>query len=627
MKQSIKNVEDIVSEVRADFCKRQRERISFEAKWQLNTNFMLGNQYCYACPDGRVETYERDYYWQEREVYNHIAPIIETRLAKLSRVRPKMSVRPSSGDEDDLRTAKASSKVLSAACNRMDFSEIVSRATLWSELTGSAFYKVVWKSDLGMPISNELRDGDVHIEVCPPYEIYPDSLMHESVGDCQSIIHAKAVPVGEIKRIWNKEIKPESADLMVLNSTATIGGLDVTSAIAGMTREKATEHAIVIERYTRPNGDLPNGELAIIAGGELLYYGELPYLNAPNGERDLPFIKQDALTHAGCFYGTSMIERLIPVQRSFNALKNRKHEFMNRIAMGVLAVEDGSVDTENLCDEGLSPGKILIYRMGSTPPQLLDAGNVPHEFDTEEDRLNSEFIQISGVSEVMRSSAVPTNVTSGIALQLLIEQDDTRLNVTADNVRTAIKKVAQHVLRLYKQFASSPRLLKYVGDDGDVELISFTASDITSDDVVFDTENEISSTPATKQNMMFELIKMGLLYDENGKLSEGMRRKILDAIGYGGWEFTQDVETLQVSAAQRENVKANVEVPKIDEFDDHELHVSEHVKFVLAHFKDTRSKKAVNVMRQHILEHKEVMRQSAEKALLTALEKGENTNE
>ena len=31
---------------------------------------------------------EKQYYWQEREVFNHIAPIIEARLARLSRVRP-----------------------------------------------------------------------------------------------------------------------------------------------------------------------------------------------------------------------------------------------------------------------------------------------------------------------------------------------------------------------------------------------------------------------------------------------------------------------------------------------------------------------------------------------------------
>ncbi|MCX4286529.1 MAG: hypothetical protein OSJ68_04460, partial [Clostridia bacterium] len=87
----------------------------------------------------------------------------------------------------------------------------------------------------------------------------------------------------------------------------------------------------------------------------------------------------------------SVIERVIPVQRAYNAVKNRKHEFLNRLAMGVLTVENGSVDTDNLEEEGLSPGKILVYRQGAEKPSLMDSGDVPADFAYEEDRLLSEF--------------------------------------------------------------------------------------------------------------------------------------------------------------------------------------------------------------------------------------------
>lgn len=600
--------EQIVKEVRADFERRGRDRLAFEAQWQLNTNFVLGNQYCYATRDGRVEPDEREYYWQEREVFNHIAPIVETRLAKLGRVRPKMSVRPASGDEDDLRTGKAASKILDAACRKLELSELIGRATMWSELTGSVFYKVVWDDCAGEKLRDDeqLFSGDVSISVCPPYEIYPDALTHQTVDECASIIHAKAALCSEIKRVWGKDVVPESADIMTMNTVSMIGGLNNFSALPSIGRETSNAHCMVIERYTRPTAELPDGELVIIAGGELLHYGPLPYVNGVDGRRDLPFVKQDALTHAGCFFGTSMVERTIPIQRAFNAVKNRKHEFMNRIAMGVLAVEDGSVDTANLEEEGLSPGKILVYRMGSSPPVLLDPGRVPSDFSSEEDRLLNEFISVSGVSEIMRSSTVPTTVSSGVALQLLIEQDDTRLAMTADHVRDAVRRVGQHVLRLYKQFASQPRLMKYVGDEGDVELMSFTASDIGCDDVIFDTENELSSTPATKQTMMFELIRMGLLSDSNGNLSEAMRHKILDTIGYGGWEITQDLTSLQCAAAQRENLHAAEREPQIGELDDHDVHISEHTKFVLASEagESGKSSRARERMLKHIRLHK-----------------------
>ena len=36
--------------------------------------------------------------------------------------------------------------------------------------------------------------------------------------------------------------------------------------------------------------------------------------------------------------------------------------------------------------------------------------------------------------------------------------------------------------------------------------------------------------------MLFDLLNMGLLSDENGKLSDSTRNRVLEAVGYGGWD-------------------------------------------------------------------------------------------
>ena len=122
-----------------------------------------------------------------------------------------------------------------------------------------------------------------------------------------------------------------------------------------------------------------NSGYDIICDGEKI--GTL--LNGDDGERTYPFARQQCLENLQNFFGTSVVERIIPVQRAYNAVKNRKHEFMNRIALGVLAVEDGSCDTDDLEEEGLPPGKILVYRQGSTPPIMLSPGQIPAEFSRE----------------------------------------------------------------------------------------------------------------------------------------------------------------------------------------------------------------------------------------------------
>lgn len=607
-------IEDIVRSVKEDFARRRQCRRQFEAQWRLNSNFVLGNQYCTVNAAGEVVDDEKDYFWQEREVFNHIASIVETRLAKLSRVRPAMSVRPASGDDDDLKTAAAASKILSSACAKLDLDRLLATGAMWSELTGSVFYKAVWDDDGGAEVGSvngkPVFEGDVKVEVCPPYEIYPDELTRQRVEDCHSIIHARAVNVEDIKRIYGKDVVPEEGvEVAVPDASFAGGGMGFQGTAAMVSRQGRSDSAIVIERYTAPTDDLLNGEFAVVAGSELLYYGELPYLNSADFKRGFPFIKQDSLQRAGCFFGQSMVERAIPIQRAYNAVKNRKHEFLNRIAMGVLTVEDGSVDMENLVEEGLSPGKIIVYRQGSAPPRLMDGGNVPSDFAAEEDRLLNEFISVSGVSEIMRSSSLPSSATSGVALQLLIEQDDTRLSVTAELVRNAAKEIGRHMLRLYKQFAKQPRLMRFVGENGDVELLSFTSSDIGCDDIVFETQNELSSTLAMRQNTVFELLKNGLLYDEEGKLSESTRYKVLDTLGYGGWESKRDERAVHVRRADRENTASKNKSVQVCELDNHELHIDRHTQFALneSNFIGKRGEAHKQKLMQHIREHKKFM--------------------
>lgn len=65
-----------------------------------------------------------------------------------------------------------------------------------------------------------------------------------------------------------------------------------------------------------------------------------------------------------------LVDMLIPCQQSYNALKGRYAEYVDKLSIGGIVVEDGSVDTGTLAEDGLAPGKILVYRQGSVPPTI-----------------------------------------------------------------------------------------------------------------------------------------------------------------------------------------------------------------------------------------------------------------
>ena len=149
--------QEIVSAVLEDFKKRQEARRPVELNWRLNMNFVIGNQFSEISARGDVEEYGRQYYWPCREVYNHIAPILETRLSKLARVKAKASVRPSTPDDSDRASADVATKLIQAVSAENGFSSLMSEANVWSEVTGCVSYNITWDTTKGMALTADGR--------------------------------------------------------------------------------------------------------------------------------------------------------------------------------------------------------------------------------------------------------------------------------------------------------------------------------------------------------------------------------------------------------------------------------------------------------------------------------------
>lgn len=599
--------EKIVAEITADFKKRQEARRPVELNWRLNMNFVVGNQFAQISSKGDIEESGKEYFWQEREVYNHIAPILETRLAKLGRVKAKAQVRPATSDDEDVASASLATKLIDAVCKENDFSSQLALANSWSEITGCAFFKVTWDAEKGhaLDASGEIKEGDVTITLCPPFEIFPEDIAITDIDKQSSIMHAKVLTTKEVKRIWGKDVKGGEVNVFSFDNAQVGGGFGYTASVPKIVSEKRENSVTVIEKYEAPTHEYPNGRLIIVAGDTLLYQGDMPYLNGEDGTRGYPFAKQVCIDNLTNFFGTSVVERIIPVQRAYNTVKNRKHEFMNRMAVGVMAVEDGSVDTDDLEEEGLPPGKVVVYRQGSTPPIMLSPTQVPSEFSREEEKLLNEFVMISGVSEVTTYSQVPANVASGTAISLLLEQDDTRIALTADSLRESIKRISKQVLRLYRQFAKVPRVKRITGDNGDVEIASFCAGNIDSEDIVFDTISDIEDTLSARRAMVYDLLKLGLFADENGKLNASTKARLFEILGFGNWEDGRSNDEIHRKKALKENMELEKKDVPVDVYDDHALHIAEHVRMCVS-TKCVSDKAVRDRVANHIAKHTEL---------------------
>jgi len=616
--------ESTVQNVKDDFEKRKKMRRQKDILWQMNLNFLNGKQNCHISPQENVEIIPERFFWQKHECFNHIAPVMEARAAKLLRLRPKVKVNPYDSSSVDEQTAKVCESLINCLFEKSDMKAIITDATAWSEATGTSFYKLSWDnaspslsnanaeystpyqtaqrqqllqidgkqndsapsqsvsisdcennsyntettwennlcnatafgknpSDTVSTYEDNLSDtqalheskssgetvydnnfdnetvrkthfnpffdkinaeihGDVCISVCPPFEIYPDRMSANDVQDCASLLHARVMSVDDIKTIWNVDVLPE----------------EITAFSTGLSSQEFPENsAMVIERYEKPSSDYPHGRLTIIAGNSLLHDGPLPYTS--NGRAFFPFIRQTSLPVAGSFFGASIIERLIPLQRAYNNVKNKKHELLNRLAAGIIAVEEGSVNVDELEEEGLYPGKILVYRQGSPLPEFIQSDRLPVDFANEEERILEEFTVISGVSDFMRSSN-SYKASSGTAINLLLEQDNSRMAVSSEQVNSALRKTAYMILNMYHDFAHPKKLLAVCPSHPE-SVLTFLSQSISAENISIVTENESYTAPSGLKTLAIELYSSGMLDDDNGKLSPDTKRKLLDLLG------------------------------------------------------------------------------------------------
>lgn len=658
------------SMVNEEFKKRQDERRPFELQWRLNLAFIEGNQYVdiNTAAQSLVEI-PKALWWQEREVFNHVGPIIEARISRLARMHPILMTRPGTGEQSDIRAARIGTHLLKNLYHDKSIQNKLQEAANWSEACGSVFFKNIWNPKIGpvvaelaygedapggteamagtpqipqqapmapgmsmgmseapgmpqqgmnplraeemMPQQDEgtdvmsgmmdelgpgineflsgqgtdtLKEGDLEVIVVPPQEIFPDSCYKQGVADVKSIIHARAYHVDEIESTWGEKVAEEQVVVMQLHrSMHGMGGLGYGGGGYHHSVTSLKRHALVKEYWERPSDEYPEGRLIIVAGSKVLYSGPMPFMVGEDATPDLPFTKMDCIERPGVFWGRTVTERIIPVQRRYNALRNRKAEYLNRVAIGVFVVEDGSVDMDKMEQEAGAPGSIITFSKGAQAPKLMENQNLPFSFEKEEATLLQEFSQLSGVSELSRQSKADPGVKSGVALQLALDQDDTRLTSTAANIEQFMVDNGKQWLRLSKQFVLGPRILRIVGKNNLVEVIDWEGSDIQSDDVVVEPYSATAESPQQRREMVYGLLQAGLFNDpETGAPTKEMKAKIFEMLQFGNWETGDDEEELHLSRAERENHSLTEgSFVRVLSYDDHILHIARHNKYRL----------------------------------------------
>ena len=624
--------EDIIQKVLEDLEKRKTERSILEQQWTLNANFLVGNQYCEINPyRGDIEQLEPVYDWLERETFNQIAPLVETRIANLKKINYMMKVKPATNELDDYAKAEISTSVLQHTQKVTDFESKKNTAINWNELTGNCFFLSWWDKDKGEKLAVEqifdvdengeqktketaYYQGDLDYGLITPYELYPESIFKQTIEAQRSIILEQVKTVDDIYDLYGVKVEGSNIETFELTPIGSGGGFGYENTTVTIGHRTIDDAEKVITYFERPSKHKPNGQMIIIIGDkELVYYGDLPYSR-------IPIVQSVCIEVAGQFFGKSAIERMIPIQRAYNGCVNRIHEYIKHIAIGSYITEEGSIDIEEYEQNGQAPGAMLVYKQGSQAPIPIPNGVLPSEIMTERYNLKQDMEYAAGVSQLMVYGQAPSGVTSGTALNALQEIDNTRLSLTGDNIRNAVRKLAIMWLEIYKRYATTHRIVNYVGGNNIGKAIVWSNEDINSYDIDYVTENELLMSEDAQKQRFFDAYNMGLFTDSNGVIPPRVKQKALEYMKCGNYSDIMSIDQLQIQAAQRENVFfENGVIPEVTDFDEHEIHIEEHLRYVLQmdfQLLKNRKPEYAKALENHLKQHKEVVAKEEQQKIM-----------
>lgn len=609
--------DDIVNEVKTELERRRNERRNTELQWVLNANFLAGHQNCdINVGTGEIEDFIPMYDHLERGIYNRIAPLTQTRVANLRTVKYGMSVRPRTDELDDFEKASISTKLLRYTQDIIDFNGLMDTAYQWAALTGTAFFYSWWDATKGEEIQG-VREGDLNCGLLTPYEVFPADLYREKICDQRSIIVEQIMTTDDVYDLYGVKVeRGEAIETYTMMPAQGSGGNGILTTTYRMERQSKENSVRVITFFERKSRKYPDGRMIIIIGEQLHRYGGLPY-------REIPLVAVKDQIVAGQFFGKSVIVDMIPYQRAYNGVKNKIHDYIQTVAANPIAVPVGT-DVDDLVDNGLPPGKIIPYdpsRGGAPTP--ISYPNLPQTVVAEERKLESDMEYIAGVSQLMVVGATPSGITSGTAIDNLRQIDNTRLSLTAECFRTAVKSLAKQWLAIYKDWASGYRVLKTVGLDDSGGVFTWCAGDINSFDVQFDTENELKYSEDAQKSSFLQAWQMGLFADESGQVPTAVRRKAWDFLHLGNAGDFVGEDDLQKKNAQRENTYFGAGViPEVDELDNHAIHAEEHKRYALGmefRLMERKSPEYASALRAHLKQHEEIIARANAEQMARAL--------
>ncbi len=513
---------------------------------------------------------------------NRILPTVQNRLARLLKNPPRWDVRPRSGDEEDKDGARLAEQVIIQLWDQLHINRKRIPLTMWLQQCGLSYFKISWDETAGekrvMPTPNletgemeyqVIYEGDLRVDVCSFFEIFPDPYA-KGWDDNHSIIQAKIRKIDYFRDHFPESghlVKEEDCWLNSLAYESRINSINTTTGTAGSPASQLKDSAIEISYYEKPTKKHPYGRHIIVANGVKLKDDILPI-------DELPFVKFDDIIVGGKFSSEAIITHLRPLQDQINRGKQMRAAWTNRMLTGKLIAARGhNIAAEAFNDQS---GELIKYDPlpNTAEPHALQMPVIPQYAYEEEKTLKDDMNDTAGINEASRGQ-LPSSSIPAIGMQLLVEQDDTRIGIETEGHEYSYADLGRLLLKFVDKYYETDRLLKIVGENMEYTVKKFNGTDIRKNfDVHVIRGSTLPGSKVLKRQEIMNLHQQGYFGNPQDPL---VLQNVLSMLEYGdeyqGWKKIS-LRKAQINRGIR-MVEIDGVKPPVSEFDDHALWMQE----------------------------------------------------
>jgi hypothetical protein len=420
-----------------------QERIKQAEDWENHRqilrqlNYYLGNQWIVWDSSSKKMTIAPSAPNEERVTHNIIKPKVMVKVAKQIKNRIKYDVIPDTNDQTRIEIARAAKRFIDHWWQEQEMDRKARDIHFQDAIKGWCALKVYFDPELGDDITPEpteeemqegeypqaLFTGEVVARVIDPLTLKIDPAATTD-DEIRWMIERKPRDIDYIKEKYGKDVPADAnVDYMQTELTPSTGYSNLQS------NKKNYRMAMVDEMWVKPCRKYPNGLKVTIANNTVL--------DVEENAGDIPYVLFVDIPIPSSVKGDAFIKDMLPIQRHINIMKTAMATHAKRMGNSMWLIPTGAkVDEDDLINES---GAILYYTPNGPAPARVSPPDLPAIYDRLIEFYMRDIDDMSGAREIT-AGRLPAGLDTSSGLQLMVEQENEKLAVSAENYERGMKR-------------------------------------------------------------------------------------------------------------------------------------------------------------------------------------------